>query len=241
MMNRLFVASLTVFCLLAAMAYPCQAEQIYGCYQKDNGNLRIVNSPVACKRAELLISWHAGNAAGGCYENSFKRFVDCGNGTVTDQVTGLIFLKDANCLGKLTYADANNAAAKLESGQCGLTDESSPGSWRLPTPDEWLSAQFICGPNYPNIAGNGITSCFYGAPWAIMSAEAMDAMYWTSEYFWFPFGYPPPVPGETQPAPWAWQFAAGAAPLDAISERDGIIFAMSTKSTAYVWPVRKAK
>jgi len=67
------------------------------------------------------------------------RYIDCGNGTVTDSVTGLIWLKQANCLPDANYIDANLAAAGLKQGDCGLTDGSSPGDWRLPTPDEWTA------------------------------------------------------------------------------------------------------
>ncbi len=74
-----------------------------------------------------------------CFDGS-NRFVDCGNGTVTDTVTGLIWLKDATCatlpgLGNESgiYQAANEAAASLKDGDCGLTDNSSPGDWRLPT------------------------------------------------------------------------------------------------------------
>jgi hypothetical protein len=71
-----------------------------------------------------------------CFDNA-KRYVDCGNGTVTDTVTGLIWLRDAGCLGSLNWAAANQAAASLQDGQCGLTDRSKPGDWRLPTNAEW--------------------------------------------------------------------------------------------------------
>ena len=37
-------------------------------------------------------------ADGPCFDNT-NRYVDCGNGTVTDTVTGLIWLQDADCLG----------------------------------------------------------------------------------------------------------------------------------------------
>jgi hypothetical protein len=70
-----------------------------------------------------------------CFDNS-DRFADCGNGTVTDQVTGLIWLKAATCLGATNYAAANALAASLGAGtnpSCNLTDGSSPGDWRLPT------------------------------------------------------------------------------------------------------------
>jgi Protein of unknown function (DUF1566)/HYDIN/CFA65/VesB-like, Ig-like domain len=68
------------------------------------------------------------------------RFEDNGNGTITDHLTGLVWLQNANCFGALQhwlYAldDCNN----LSSGTCGLTDGSAAGDWRLPNPKELLS------------------------------------------------------------------------------------------------------
>ena len=74
-----------------------------------------------------------GGADPPCSDATGNRFVDCGNGTVTDTTTGLIWLKDADCLGFAKWADANAAAANLAEGDCGLTDGSSAGDWRLPT------------------------------------------------------------------------------------------------------------
>ena len=78
----------------------------------------------------------ATRADGPCFDNT-NRYVDCGNGTVTDTVTGLIWLKQSNCLPANYWAAANQAAAGLQDGDCGLTDKSSPGDWRLPTQAEW--------------------------------------------------------------------------------------------------------
>jgi len=41
------------------------------------------------------------------------RFTDNGNGTVTDNLTGLIWLKHASCYGKRTWADASSDANAL--------------------------------------------------------------------------------------------------------------------------------
>jgi hypothetical protein len=65
------------------------------------------------------------------------RFSDLEDGTVRDNVTGLIWLKDANCLGQMNWGDAMAAADTLEEPQCGLTDGSVAGDWRLPTKEEW--------------------------------------------------------------------------------------------------------
>jgi hypothetical protein len=68
-----------------------------------------------------------------CFDNTGNRFVDCGDGTIKDTVTNLYWLKNANCFGARNWADANKEAAQLAHGQCGLTDGSLPGDWRLPT------------------------------------------------------------------------------------------------------------
>ncbi len=60
------------------------------------------------------------------------RFVDNGDGTLTDHLTGLIWLKDANCFGGKTWLQALAGANTLASGACGLTDGSAAGDWRLP-------------------------------------------------------------------------------------------------------------
>ncbi|HIE02325.1 MAG TPA: DUF1566 domain-containing protein [Thiotrichaceae bacterium] len=68
---------------------------------------------------------------------SSKRYTDNRNGTVTDNKTGLIWLKNANCLGRQTWHNAQLNVARLGDGQCGLTDGSISGTWRLPSKAEW--------------------------------------------------------------------------------------------------------
>src|SRR6266850_1287007 len=52
------------------------------------------------------------------------RFKDQGNGTVEDRLTGLIWLKQDDCLGPVSWAQALEAASTLVSGRCGLMDGS---------------------------------------------------------------------------------------------------------------------
>ncbi|MBF0527167.1 MAG: DUF1566 domain-containing protein, partial [Deltaproteobacteria bacterium] len=59
------------------------------------------------------------------------RFADNANGTVTDKLTGLIWLKNANCFSRLDWDGALSAANSLAKGSCGLTDGSQAGDWRL--------------------------------------------------------------------------------------------------------------
>lgn len=95
-------------------------------------------------------------AAADCADDSGNIYVDCGNGTVTDNRTGLVWLKDVGCFahhGTYTWYEAMEIVAGLsdldegwdslcggpaDSCDCGLSDGSSPGDWRLPTIKEWL-------------------------------------------------------------------------------------------------------
>ncbi len=64
------------------------------------------------------------------------RFKDNRDGTITDNLTGLVWLKRANCFGRRDWATALSDANGLADGACGLTDGSSPGDWRLPNVNE---------------------------------------------------------------------------------------------------------
>lgn len=129
-------------------------------------------------------------AAGPChieYPNAGwdNRFVDCGNGTVTDTVSGLIWLKNAECFGLMSWGGAMTSAKTLASGQCGLTDGSSAGDWRLPTVQEWKETiagdnqdfsmiRTGCNPSIPNTAGTGCWS--EGNPFSGVQSD----VYWSS-------------------------------------------------------------
>ncbi|MCK5525312.1 MAG: DUF1566 domain-containing protein [Thiomargarita sp.] len=72
-------------------------------------------------------------------ENDYTpyRYTDNGDGTVTDNWSGLRWLKNANCFGRQYQKTVMQSAANLANGQCGLSDGSTSGMWRLPTIDEW--------------------------------------------------------------------------------------------------------
>ena len=71
-----------------------------------------------------------------------QRFMDNKNGTVTDNLTGLIWLKNTRCFAMMDWKDAKRAAKSLKDGDCGpdpalvLSDGSSAGDWRLPSMSE---------------------------------------------------------------------------------------------------------
>lgn len=93
------------------------------------------------------------------------RFTDNGDGTVIDNLTGLFWLKNANCTAfspedsyrqnNRNWYDALRTVKLLASGNCGLKDGSLPGQWRLPNLRELLSLVHygFAGPALPNTAG----------------------------------------------------------------------------------------
>ena len=93
------------------------------------------------------------------------RFTDNKNGTVTDNLTDLIWLKNANCAGAMeNWNTAIDCAAALNDGctscfgtggDCGLSDGSKAGDWRLPNRNELLSLIDIAfyNPVLSNAAG----------------------------------------------------------------------------------------
>ena len=79
-----------------------------------------------------------------------QRFTDNGDGTVSDNLTGLIWLQDARCLGEGDWDTLVSGANGLADGECGLTDDSAPGDWRIPNVREFISVvdfdEWLIGP-----------------------------------------------------------------------------------------------
>jgi len=127
---------------------------------------------------------------------SLARYVHNGDGTVTDSMTGLIWLRDATCrdipltddYGMASWADAIAGLALLADGTCGLADGSSAGDWRLPTKSEWESAiapaialgcsDFPVPGNPPSITNAPGTACHADGPPAFVDVD--DYYYWSS-------------------------------------------------------------
>jgi hypothetical protein len=140
---------------------------------------------------------------------------------VTDSVTGLIWLKEWNCRPVTDWAAANQSAHDLRDGECGLTDRSSPGDWRLPTKEEWAATIAFAaraGCTEPSLTDDSGRRCYSeGGVSSFMGLAA--GFFWSSTTTdWIPDA--------------AWT----------VSLRDGLLDDRhSTKSNVRpVWPVRSS-
>ena len=91
--------------------------------------------------------WGLNAASGEWGLQTGSRWLDNGNGTVTDRTTGLVWLKNANCTdalgsssitgGKMSWDNAMIWSSLIKKGDCGLTAGSTvEGEWHLPTKSE---------------------------------------------------------------------------------------------------------
>jgi Protein of unknown function (DUF1566) len=105
------------------------------------------------------------------------RFTNNQNGTVTDRLTGLIWLREANCFGVVLWDEALTGANALAAGACGLTDGSVSGDWRLPKVRELYSliAPAFLIPALVNTAGTA--QWMEDDPFVEVQ---LDAGYWSS-------------------------------------------------------------
>ncbi|MBF0136322.1 MAG: DUF1566 domain-containing protein [Magnetococcales bacterium] len=101
------------------------------------------------------------------------RFTNSGDGTVTDNVTGLIWLRNANCFGSTSWSSALSSANTLASGSCNLSDNSVAGNWRLPNTVELNSLMNL------SYASPALTS---GHPFTNVQSGGSD-YYWVSSTF----------------------------------------------------------
>lgn len=87
------------------------------------------------------------------------RFTDKDDGTVLDNLTGLIWLKNASCAtDAMNWSSALTYVATLAEGSCSLSDGSSAGNWRLPNRRELFSLVDSTGYNPALPSGHPFTS-----------------------------------------------------------------------------------
>ena len=139
------------------------------------------------------------------------RFTDMGDGTILDNDTGLLWLKDANCFITMNFGDAMNAAGLLAQGACDLSDGSIAGDWRLPTKEEWeaFMSTVYDNPALVNTVGD--------AQW--LDGDAFTEV--QSDYYWSSTG-----------DDWVidWYYCADMA--------SGDMDLMGDSVAHYIWPVR---
>jgi hypothetical protein len=95
-----------------------------------------------------------------------------GPGTVTDRLTGLIWARNANCFGAVTWAQAINLVIQVNNGLCGIPFNQLPGAdWRLPNIRELFTlADFGNSPAFPP-----------GMPFTnVPAANASGIRYWSN-------------------------------------------------------------
>ncbi len=138
----------------------------------------------------------ADGTCAGLLTTGTQRYADCGNGTVYDTITGLLWLRDAACAdlgvaGSDDWLDAQHDTHDLQHGLCGLTDHSQPGDWRLPTREEWLltidaAVSLLCisggagGP--PSLTDDTGVAC-YGLGAMSSFVGTLATRYWTADSF----------------------------------------------------------
>ena len=133
------------------------------CYDSDGG------APIECTGTGQDGEYQKGVAAPN------PRFTDNGNGTITDNLTGLIWLKNANCFSAITWVQALSSCNGLANGSCGLTDGSSAGDWRLPNYRELFSLVDIANYDPPLPTGHSFTNVQTSDYWTSSTGVFFDA------------------------------------------------------------------
>jgi hypothetical protein len=113
------------------------------------------------------------------------RFTDNGDGTVTDNLTNLTWLKNADCFGFQTWLNALSAANNLADDpdstttDCGLSDGSVAGDWRLPNVKELQSLLDYSTAQPPLPAGHPFLNVRAAVYWSSTTLAGITGGAWS--------------------------------------------------------------
>lgn len=114
------------------------------------------------------------------------RFVDNGDGTITDKLTSLVWMQHASCWGRLRYVDARRKVEVLNRPGSSETCGGYTGGrsdWRIPNAREMLSLIDISATNRkPQGAEAGITGVTSSYYWTSTTRSGSVSGKWT---VWF--------------------------------------------------------
>lgn len=127
------------------------------------------------------------------------RFVNHVNGTVKDNMTGLIWLREGNCVkfgtidgsivNQRPWSQAVGSCNILSSGYCGLSDGSQSGDWRLPNRKE-LDSLIDLGQYSPALPPNCPLAAYtQGANYWSATTDASNSVIALYVNFYYGYSY----------------------------------------------------
>ena len=106
------------------------------------------------------------------------RFTGNGDGTVTDNLTELIWMKNAGSIGSTYWGDALQSCNTLADGYHGLTDSSIDGDWRLPNVRELQSLIDYGRYNDALPAGHPFINLMWSGYWSSTTYSGISSYAW---------------------------------------------------------------
>jgi hypothetical protein len=201
---------------------------VKGSYTKTNNNVWPVRAGKCFNTAGAEITCDGTSQDGAAQRGVAShnpRFTDNGNGTVTDKLTRLVWLKNANCFGSQMWATAINLVNSLATGACGLTDSSAAGQWRLPNIKE-LQSLMDRSRGYPTLPAG------YPFSYPFSDIQADGEPYWSSSFYAYSTDYAWVLDEGNE----AHKQQRGAVYID-----DGNVNYLDKSNYFSVWPVRSGK
>ena len=138
-------------------------------------SMRLASTAICTQEDSCKLLKDNTRAASAVLTEYSPRFTDNGDGTVTDNLTGLIWLKNADRFGRKNWSEALSHCNDLADDEVNLADGSHAGDWRIPSLEELQSLIHggFCDPAVPNTSGKG--KWFEGDPFT-----NLKTYYWSA-------------------------------------------------------------